>query len=228
MPDFSQSAPGLIPETTVDHVLLAVSDLDAGVDWMHERYGLEVAGGGRHPGLGTANRIVPLGRQYLELIAVVDAGEAASSRLGRGVTRALAQGRLFNAWALRTRDMSALRAKLLAAGWEVPELWSGSRRLADGRQLAWTTQDIGPADEVSPLPFVIEWNIPDGLHPGESGQPGGELRQVLVGARDAAMARERLALLLGDSDLVEVRESERDGVEAVVLATPRGEITVGS
>ena len=53
-------------------------------------HGLAAAGGGRHDGMGTHNRIVPLGGGYLELLAVADAEEAAGSPLGRTVTERLA------------------------------------------------------------------------------------------------------------------------------------------
>src|SRR5436190_1157707 len=79
MPDFTQSVQGLEPPTVVDHVLLPVADLEVGAQRFYERFGLKGIPGGRHPGVGTANVIVPLGLQYLELIAVVDQGEAASS-----------------------------------------------------------------------------------------------------------------------------------------------------
>ena len=41
-----------------------------------EGLGLTVLEGGRHPGRGTANLIVPFGRQYLELLCIVDEDEA--------------------------------------------------------------------------------------------------------------------------------------------------------
>jgi len=104
MPDFTQSPEGLEPPTVVDHVLLPVTDLEEGAQRLYERFGLKGSPGGRHPKVGTANVIVPLGLQYLELIAIVDQGEAASSRLGGRVARALEQKRTFVAWALRTRD----------------------------------------------------------------------------------------------------------------------------
>ena len=51
--------------------------------------------GGRHPGHGTANRIVPLGSSYIELMAVVDRVEADSSPLGSWVERRLVDGRRY-------------------------------------------------------------------------------------------------------------------------------------
>src|SRR5207237_8007246 len=127
MPDFTQSAKGLQPATVVDHILLPVADLDAGAQRLYEQYGLQGIPGGGHPGVGTANVIVPLGLQYLELIAVVDQGEAASSRLGGRVARALKEGRMFVAWALRTQDLDAVRARIQGAGWDLPPIVEGSR-----------------------------------------------------------------------------------------------------
>ena len=51
----------------LDHVLVAVDDLEAAAKEVEQRYGLASVEGGRHRGLGTANRIVPLGVTYLEL-----------------------------------------------------------------------------------------------------------------------------------------------------------------
>ncbi len=69
----------------IDHVLLAVADLAAAAREMEEHHGLASIAGGRHPGWGTANRIVPLGETYLELVAVVDEVEARQSVFGRWV-----------------------------------------------------------------------------------------------------------------------------------------------
>ena len=76
-----------------DHVILAVDDLDAAAGALEEREGLASVAGGRHPGWGTSNRIVPLGESYLELVTVVDAEEANGSGFGRAVLRALDDGR---------------------------------------------------------------------------------------------------------------------------------------
>jgi glyoxalase-like protein len=67
----------------IDHVLIAVADLAAAAREVEEHHDLGSIDGGHHPGWGTANRIVPLGETYLELVAVVDSVEAKQSVFGR-------------------------------------------------------------------------------------------------------------------------------------------------
>jgi hypothetical protein len=176
--------------------------------------------------------IVPLGRQYLELIAIVDSQEAAASRLGKRITPALDERRMFVDWAIRTRDLDGMRSKLLAAGWDLPPMAEGSRLRPDGQLLRWRTQDVNTGPAWTPIPFVIEWDVPEGLHPGEAAaeHPSGAtaLRRVIVGARNPAHAREQLQLLLGDSDLYEVRAAASDSVQELVLDSPHGELVVNA
>src|SRR2546430_10825834 len=122
MPDFTQSARGLEPATVVDHVLLPVADLEDGARSMYEGFGLKGIPGGRHPGAGTANVIVPLGLQYLELIAIDDRDEAASSRLGGRVGRVRHGGKQCVAWPLPPRVPDAGRRRLQDRGWQLPAL----------------------------------------------------------------------------------------------------------
>ena len=70
--------------------------------------------GGRHEGLGTHNRIVPLGGGYLEILAVADAGEAASvgssgGRWRRALRRA-AEGLM--GWAVAVDDVVPVAERL--------------------------------------------------------------------------------------------------------------------
>jgi Glyoxalase-like domain len=76
----------------IDHVIYAAVDLDAAAARVEGELGLPARAGGRHEGLGTHNRIVPLGGGYLELLAVADPAEAAGSDFGRGLLARLAQG----------------------------------------------------------------------------------------------------------------------------------------
>ena len=49
----------------LDHVVYAVPDLDLAAVRFREEFGLDSTEGGRHRRWGTANRIMPLGDQYL-------------------------------------------------------------------------------------------------------------------------------------------------------------------
>lgn len=140
--------------------------------------------GGRHPGWGTANRIVPLGGVYIELVAVVDEAEAAGSPFGRWVAAA-PPGPL--GWAVRTDGIDEVAARL---GLTVSD---GSRIGRDGRLIEWRLAGVEQAAAEPCLPFFIEWASGTPL-PGRGGQ---EARIELELAGDAA----RLGEWLGDHSL---------------------------
>jgi hypothetical protein len=218
------------PRVAVDHVLVAVRDLaEAALRFEHE-YGLRALPGGRHPGAGTANMIVPLRSAYLELIAVVDAAEAARAPGSRRVARAVADGRTFATWAVRTDDLDALRGSLQAAGLPLGEPAAGARERPDGVTLRWRTQHLAPPEEPSVLPFVIEWRIPPGMHPAEAAvaHPCGAqaIRTIRLGDPDPATAAGRVRALLGDGLPVVVERAGASGVVAVELDAPGGPLVI--
>ena len=49
----------------IDHAIIGARDIEAVADRLWEQHGLASLQGGRHPGWGTHNRIVPLGGPYL-------------------------------------------------------------------------------------------------------------------------------------------------------------------
>ncbi len=218
------------PAERIDHVLLAVTDLPGGARWLEAEYGLRALPGGRHPGAGTANMIVPLGSAYLELIAVVDPEEAARAPASVRIARAVAEGRRFATWAVRTDDLDALREYLIKAGWDLPGATGGSRVRPDGVTLRWRTQFLAPPGEPGVLPFAIEWAVPPGLHPAEMAvdhpsQARG-IRLVRLGAPDPTAASERLRFLLGGGAGFSVERSSAAGVVAVEVDAPGGGLVV--
>jgi Glyoxalase-like domain len=97
----------------IDHVIYGCADLDAAAARVERELGVAVAGGGRHEGLGTHNRIAPLGGGYLELLAVADPDEAAGSDLGRAVRdRIAAAGDGLMGWAVAVEDVEPVAARL--------------------------------------------------------------------------------------------------------------------
>ena len=92
----------------LDHVVYAVGDLDGAAVRFREAFGLDSVAGGRHERWGTANRIVPLVDQYLELVTAVDRDAAAASGFGRAVMDRAGAGGGWVTIALAADDLDAV------------------------------------------------------------------------------------------------------------------------
>jgi hypothetical protein len=146
----------------IDHVVYGVRDLEATAARMREEFGLGSVQGGRHPGWGTGNRIVPLGPNYIELLAVIDRAEAERNEPGRSLLESVAEGDRFIAWCVATDDIEGVAARL-----EVP-VTAGTRERPDGTVLQWRSAGLDRALAEPSLPFFIAWDVPPELHPGRA------------------------------------------------------------
>jgi hypothetical protein len=177
----------------IDHVVMGVAELGGGAVALEARTGLASVEGGRHVGRGTANRIVPLGRGYLELLAVVDFEEAGRSSWGAWARSA---GRGLIAWCVAVPDLDVVceRLGLEAADW--------SRLRPDGIQLKWRLAGVEQALADPLLPFFIEWQVPPEHHP-QAAQARHRVAPLGIGRLDLTGDEERLQEWLG-GDLVNV------------------------
>jgi hypothetical protein len=225
---FNQGGASRRPAVYLDHVLVPVADLEAAAQRLLTEYGLRALAGGRHPGAGSANMIVPLGRTYLELIAVVDQDEAQSVPRSLRVAEAAREGRAFATWAARTDDLEAARSALAGAGYELPPPVAGSRRRPDGVLLEWRSQETSRGLEPSVLPFLIEWRVPRGAHPAEAPvehpSGAGDIVFARFTAPQPEAARARLEWLLDGHLDFEVDAGEREALTQVALAAPGGRL----
>ena len=210
--------PSTLLALELDHVLVAVADLAAAAREIEARYGLASIEGGSHPGWGTANRIVPLGESYLELVAVVDQAEAAQSPFGRwvaGVCPGL--GRPLG-WAVRTDELEAVAGRLSLS------VQAGSRLAPGGELLRWRTAGVEEAAAEPSLPFFIEWE-PGVPLPGRTiaSHPAGrvEIRELVLDG-DA----DRLAAWLGNEALPITVRPGTPAIAGIVLSGAAGEIVL--
>lgn len=190
----------------LDHVLIAVRDLESGVADAEQRFHVTSVEGGRHPGWGTANRIVPLGTSYLELVAVVDAAEAATSPLGRWVSAAAPEDPQLLGWAVRPDDLDSVAARngLVVA--------QGSRRAAGGELLSWRTAGLERSIAEPCFPFFIEWSA-ETRFPELAAEPS----RVSIRELGLTGDEQRLADWLGSHDLPIVVRPGPPAVERLVL-----------
>jgi hypothetical protein len=146
----------------IDHVIIAVDDLDDAAAAFEREHGLASVVGGRHPGHGTGNRIIPLGDSYLELMAIVDDHEATTSPLGTWLRRRLtASGDGPVALCLRTDDIAAVAERTGDRAFPM------TRTRPDGVELSWHLLALDAAMELG-LPFFIQWHMAESDHPSRA------------------------------------------------------------
>jgi hypothetical protein len=141
----------------IDHAIIAARDLDAVADRLWEQHGLASLPGGRHPGWGTHNRIVPLGGAYLEIIGVADEREAVRDPMGRWLLAHTATSDPLMGWCCETGDIEGVARRLGLA------LEPGGRERPDGTRLTWRL--AGRDVALGARPFFIAWDDPQ-LRPG--------------------------------------------------------------
>jgi len=204
----------------IDHVLIAVVDLETAAREMEEHHGLASVEGGRHPGWGTANRIVPLGDTYLELAAVVDEAEARHSVFGSWVGRGANISGQPVGWAVRTDDIVDVSRRL---GLTVR---AGSRVTPTGDRLEWRAAGMEEAAAESSLPFFIEWG-PRTPFPGHAvvKHPGGAPRITGILTHGDA---DRLADWLDGHELPVIVSPGNPTLTAIVLSRVGGAIVLGT
>jgi Glyoxalase-like domain len=209
------AADRLEPTVELDHVLIAVADLAAAARELDARFGLASVDGGRHPGWGTANRIVPLGDSYLELVSVVDTAEAAVAPFGKWVA---ARGARPLGWAVRVPDIDAVARRLHLT------VAAGSRATRSGEILRWRMAGLEHAAAEPSLPFFIEW-APGAPFPGRAPcrHRAGDVRVVRL---DLEGDGDRVATWLGGEDLPIAVGRGTAAVAGIVLEGRRGEIVL--
>ena len=199
----------------LDHVILAVRDLDVAAGYLEREHGLTSYFGGTHPDWGTANRIVPLGTSYLELLAVVDDRTAVASDVGRWVGEGATAPGAPIGWAVRPDDLDATTRRLGLTA------YTGSRARPDGVVLHWRMAGIERAFSEPQLPFFIEWKE-EATYPGAPSGLGVRIESIQLEGNAA-----KLDAWLGTHVIpLEVRRG-RAGITRVVLATNGGQVVLG-
>ncbi len=201
----------------IDHLIVCVDDLIEAARDFRDRFRLASVEGGRHPGHGTANRIVPLGSWYIELLAVVDKTEAEASPFGNWASgRAQSEG-VVDAVCIRTDDLHSVCSRL---GLEPTAM---SRRRPDGTELSWSVAGVDLAIGES-LPFFIEWHVSEDQMPGRTHvihdrEISGVEAVVLSGDMD------RLAKWTDGVPVISAVEGP-PSIVSVGLATPEGPLNL--
>lgn len=198
----------------VDHLMWGASDLDVGVAKIADLTGLMPVPGGSHPGNGTRNALLSLGRAcYLEILAPDPAQPEV-----RPIVAMLAAPQLLT-FAIACDDIDAATDQVAVAGLPKPSVFSMSRAEPEGGVLSWRIallqgHPFGPA-----APFLIEWGATP--HPSLKGPQGATLARLEVRHPEAA-AFTKLMQALG----VAVSCTHGGSRITAMLDTPKGPVTL--
>jgi len=167
-------------QLALDHIVVAVADLEAACDDFVMTTGCRPMPGGPHPGLGTCNALVSFGSGcYLEIVAP-DPAQKRKSPLATRLSR-LEAPELFH-WALRVDDLAPMATALREAGLEPTPSIETRRQLPSGETLVWNL--MGLPGLGGAWPFFIDWC--DCEHPSKGAPVVGEIIDFGVSLPDAS------------------------------------------
>jgi hypothetical protein len=210
----------------VDHLVVAAKTLDEGVAWCEATLGITPGPGGRHPLMGTHNRVFSIAgpafpEAYFEIVAI-DPQAAPPGRarwFGMDALDLSAGPRLVNLVA-RSTMLDMHRWGLITVGCKPGDPVSASRETPQGT-LAWQilVREDGGLDCGGALPTLIQWQ---GTHPASRMPASGVTLRALALHGLPPRARDVLRLR-GVST-----EAGPGPALVATLATPLGDVVLSS
>ena len=210
-----------------DHLVVAAATLAEGVQWCEHVLGVTPGPGGRHPLMGTHNRLFDVSSDafplvFFEILAIDPAASAPGRARWFGLdTCDLRGGPRLLTWVARSSAIDSQTEALRAAGLDIGPVIGASRDTPQGR-LEWrlSVRDDGCLLAGGALPMLIDWGRAP--HPAPSMiAPGVTLRGLtLHGLTPAAI------------HALDCRSVQHGGdvgpALSITLDTPRGRITLTS
>ena len=210
----------------LDHLVIAAASLERGVAFLENRLGVTVPEGGKHPLMGTHNRLMQIGTgAFLEIIAIdPDAPPPSRPRWynldSPALQERIATEPVLLTWVLRTDDIE--------------------------RDAARVSFPVGPAEEARRGDLTWKITIPeDGTMPGDGAFPtliqwsdfkGPAATMADLGCRFEGLTilhsePERLGAALaaiGAEDLVKLETAQADATPALTarIMTPNGSTNI--
>jgi hypothetical protein len=200
----------------LDHIAVAAGDLATGAAEVEAKLGLTLQPGGQHPHMGTHNRLMSLGDDYLEVIAIDPEGARPAQPRWFDLDRFDGAPRA-TTWICRCDD---LEAALAHAPPGAGRPWDLAR--ADLRwRMAVPEDGILPFDGL--FPALIQWQ--GTAHPAPRlTDLGARLVGLTLYSPQADGLRAALAPLVADAR-ISVVEAALPRME-VRIATPNGEVVL--
>jgi hypothetical protein len=197
----------------LDHLTVVARSLEEGSAYISRNLGIDMPCGGKHPRMGTHNKLLSLGGQtFLELIAIDPDAPAPTRPRWFDLDRFDGTPKL-RTWVLRTTDIRAELSDAYPDSGHATEITRGN--------LNWliSISDNGKLPMDGAFPTLIEW--PDGVEPTESmADLGCRLDRLEVGHPFANQITDRLGASV-EQEHIRITQSDHAYLRAFVQ-TPQG------
>ncbi len=209
----------------LDHLVMAAASLEQGVAWCEQTLGVTPGPGGRHPLMGTHNRLLKIAtpaypQAYLEILAIDPAAPAPPRPRWFGLdTLDLSAGPRLIHWVGRSPMLDMHRWGLITVGCKPGDPVDFTRDTPQG-PLKWQllVREDGALECQGALPSLIQWH---GAHPTDTMPDSGVALNAFAAHGVPPRAREVLRLR-GVGTLAEAPPLR------ATLSTPRGEVTLSA
>ncbi|MGB3468446.1 MAG: VOC family protein [Cyclobacteriaceae bacterium] len=142
--------------SAIDHIVYAVSELEAGMDHIEDCLGVRPVYGGKHPQQGTHNAIVAIGQsQYLEILAPDPDNDSIPPPRWMGIDRPGKDE--ITRWALKSDNINRDVKILGTLGETYLHTKEGQRMTATGDLLKWQLSMPSASPRIDVVPFLLDW-----------------------------------------------------------------------
>jgi hypothetical protein len=209
----------------LDHLVVGAADLDAATAALEGDWGMRFGPGGRHPAMGTHNRLTRIAAtSYLEIIATDPAGVTPNRPRWFGLddpaVRTELEGRpRLLGWALRVPNIDAAIAA------SPIDLGRGTGMTRGALRWRITIRDDGTLPEGGTVPFLIEW--PDGAGPAASIADAGLRLNRLTLTHPEPARLHAVLTALGAADLVAIKAGASPNLSARLTGPDGREFALG-
>ena len=142
----------------IDHIVLAVPDLQSTMQQFQDTYGIQTHYGGQHKDFGTHNALVNLGDDaYLEILAPDPNNTTFAGKRWMGAD--LSQQSIVARWALKSSNLETDKLSLSNFDKKYGDIIEGSRQKSDGSMLRWKMIKPLPNPLVDIVPFMVDLSL---------------------------------------------------------------------
>ncbi len=167
--------------SALDHVVLGVPELKAGMDYIERLTGCKPVDGGKHDQFGTQNALLKIGKLcYLEILAP-DPSNPKEEKLWMGLSDLTHP--TITRFAVRSSNLEKDSNILKSYNSNHGNCLAGRREKADGSLLEWQLSLPLALPKVSCIPFLIDWGVTQ--HPSDSLALGCNLTKMALFSPDS-------------------------------------------